>query len=200
MMGTIDQLLAQAEAGLEQARRRHEIAQAIAEDWSYWAPLLGAPAEPAETREAVAEPPAVPAAAAAPAGDALGAPQAGCKQCGGPIPPRASGGGRPKVFCSQKCGRMWQAKKAYAKKKAEAAAAARAPKVPLEIDLPPEPLGDIRPEERLGHSGEYEDSWLRDQLAVPKLPWEGAPARTGADHSVREVPTTRAAAAPARPC
>jgi hypothetical protein len=161
----IEQLLARAEADLEVATRRREIAAALAADWAYWAPLLNGATEPVQRRPAVAGPPVL-AEPAAPAGEPLG-----CRRCGGPIPPRASGGGgRPKVFCSQRCGHAWHAKQAMQRKRAAAKVEAR--RTSTEIELGAEPLPDVRPEERPLRSGKYEDGWLQEQLKLPALPWE----------------------------
>jgi hypothetical protein len=163
----IDQLLAQAERDLEIAARRREIAQAIAADWDWWRPALTGAVDPAERRETVAEPPAR-AEPAAPADGSPEAPQALCRQCGEPIPPRKSGGGgRPKVFCSPKCGNTWHAKQANARRKA---AKAEAKRTATELELPPEPLPDL--EARPFYTGDREDSWLAAQLRPPALPWE----------------------------
>jgi hypothetical protein len=159
----IEQLLARAEADLEIATRRRDLAAALAADWAYWAPLLNGSAEPVQRVEAVAGAGA-PAEPAAAAGEPLS-----CRKCGGPIPPRKSGGGGyPRAFCSDKCGRSWHSQQAY--QRAKAAKAEK--REPTEIELSPEPLGDVKPEERPLHSAEYEDKWLRDQLKAPALPWE----------------------------
>jgi hypothetical protein len=166
-MEMIDQLLARAEADLEVATRRREIAQPLAADWAYWAPLLGGATVPQDAREAVAKPPGLAEAAAA-AGEPLG-----CQKCGGPIPPSARRSGRPRRFCSAKCGHTWHGQQAYQRAKA---AKAEAKRVPTEIELGPEPLPDVRPEERPLHSAEYEDRWLQEQLKPPALPWEAREA------------------------
>jgi hypothetical protein len=159
----IEQLLARAEADLEIATRRRDLAAALAADWAYWAPLFNGAAEPQHAREAVAGPP-VPVEPAPLAGEPLS-----CRKCGGPVPPRKrGGGGHPRAFCSDKCGRAWHSQQAY--QRAKAAKAEK--REPTEIELSPEPLGDVKPEERPLHSAEYEDKWLRDQLKPPALPWE----------------------------
>jgi hypothetical protein len=56
-MEMIDQLLARAEADLEVATRRREIAQTIAPDWAWWGPLFNSAVVPQDEREAVAGPP-----------------------------------------------------------------------------------------------------------------------------------------------
>jgi hypothetical protein len=55
-MEMIDQLLARAEADLEVATRRREIAQTIAPDWAWWGPLFNSAVVPQDEREAVAGP------------------------------------------------------------------------------------------------------------------------------------------------
>jgi hypothetical protein len=159
-MCTPDQLLAQAEADLEVATRRREIAQAIAADWGWWSSALNGSGVPQDAHEETA--------AAAQPGQAERVQDASeCQQCHGPIPPSARRGGRPRKFCSQKCGNAWHAKRCLQRKRAAAK---------TEIELPPEPLPDIRPEERPLHSAEYEDRWLREQLKPPALPWEAREA------------------------
>jgi hypothetical protein len=172
-MCTPDQLLARTEADLEVATRRREIAQAIAADWGWWSSALTGTAVPQDERETVAQP-TTPAEPATPVGTDRGCGPPGCRRCGEPIPPRKSGGGgRPKVFCSQRCGTAWHAKRCLQRKREAAKAAAQ--RVPAEIELPPDPLGDIRPEERPMQTAEYEDKWLQEQLRLPRLPWEGRP-------------------------
>jgi hypothetical protein len=104
----IDQLLAQAEDDLERAARRRDLAQALAADWSYWAPILTgsqdcppAAQEASVERRPAAEPP-VPPELAAPA---LDAPRPACPVCGEPVPLTAHpiGGGRERTYCSAKC-------------------------------------------------------------------------------------------------
>jgi hypothetical protein len=164
----IDKILVRAEADYERATRRRKIAQALAEDWAWWGPLLGGTAAPVEARDAVAQPPAQ-GEAAAPVLEPSTAPQSACRQCGEPIPPRAMGGGRrPKVFCSKSCGSKWHAAQHCQRKKAAARREANAAKLSSE----PIPDGE-RP--LFVPDGEREDEWLKQQLAPPRMPWEQAP-------------------------
>jgi hypothetical protein len=155
----IDEILARAEADYERATRRRKIAQALAEDWAWWGPLLGGTAAPVEARDAVAAPVLEPSTA----------PQSACRQCGEPIPPRTmGGGGRPKVFCSKSCGSKWHAAQHWQRKKAAARREANAAK------LSSEPVPDW--ERPLFVPDQHEDPWLTQQLRPPPLPWEQAPA------------------------
>jgi hypothetical protein len=164
----IDELLARAEADYERATRRRKIAQALAEDWAWWGPLLGGTAAPEGAHDAVAQPPAQ-GKATAPVLEPSTVPQSACRQCGEPIPPRTmGGGGRPKVFCSKSCGSKWHAAQHYQRKKAAARGEANAAK------LSSEPVPDW--ERPLFVPDQREDPWLTQQLRPPPLPWEQAPA------------------------
>jgi hypothetical protein len=91
-------LLAVAEADLEIALRRRELAQAIAADWPYWSTVMNGATAPVEQREAP-----MPATAPAPVQAASEAPQSGCLECGAPVPTRTGSSGRQKSYCSIKC-------------------------------------------------------------------------------------------------
>jgi hypothetical protein len=156
----IEQLLARAEADLEIATRRRDLAAALAADWEYWECLLNG------GHEAVA-------ATGQPAQAERAQDASACQQCGGPIPPSTRQGGRSRKFCSAKCGTAWHGKRAYERNKA---AKAEAKRVRTEIELGPEPLGDLKPEERPLQAPDYaEDKWLQEQLKLPALPWEQRP-------------------------
>jgi hypothetical protein len=145
----IDQLLAQAEADLEIAIKRREIAAALAADWSYWAPLLNGSQGAAQTHEATAQPPApVLAASEAPRS---------CRQCSALFTPLRNGQGQPQVYCSPACRAKYhhpQTGRPRGRPRKEA-------------KLEPEPLPDQV--ERPFSMAEAEAVWLKEQLRPPHL-------------------------------
>jgi hypothetical protein len=139
----IDQLISRAEADLERAAKRHEIAQALAADWTYWAPLLvGAGKAPNGAP--------IPVWPAVPVLEAPEAQQSACKQCGNPFTPNSSGKGRPQVYCSSSC---------------------RLAHYRQQSRTEPEPLPD-QVEGRPFVMNDDEPGYVRELLRPAPMPWE----------------------------
>jgi hypothetical protein len=165
-MGVIDELLARAEREFELARRRREMAFAIAADWAWWGPALNAATEPVDALEGIDRPTA-PTEVAAPvltaATPALGA----CRQCGEAIPPRSRGkGGRQKIFCSAEC----RTKHHSARQAQKRNGAIRSRKI--KVELGPEPVPDFNSGARPLRVPDYEAPEVAQALALQKMPWE----------------------------
>jgi hypothetical protein len=159
----LEQLLARAEADLDLARRRLEIAQALTADWSYWAPLLNGTAGP--VHEAAAAPhnsDEYNRERPLPTEAADTAPQSACRGCGGPVPPRLNYGGRAKVYCSKPC-RL----RHIGTQQRTGRPRGRPPKAVL--DLSPEPLPTLDQLARPFSMHDAELTYIKELLRPPEL-------------------------------
>jgi hypothetical protein len=146
----IDQLLARTETDLAAATRRHELALALAADWSWWGEVLATcgQAIPVRTGHDIT----------VRSTNGSGAPQRACQQCNAMFTPATRG--KPQRFCTARC-RLNHYR-----------AEGKGPWRPrTELPLDPEPLPDWV-EGRPFSMADAELTYVSELLRPPALPWE----------------------------